>query len=114
MYRDVNFKSKILQELAETSNDIFKNLKRKGTITEKELQYFIINHKKVTNFGKMYLLPKIHKRLYDMLGRTVISNYGALTEKVSEFLDNQLKPAMQESISCIKDSNDFMHKIRDL
>ena len=50
---------KILQELAEASNDIFKNLKRKGKITEKELKYFIINHKKATNLGKIYLLPKI-------------------------------------------------------
>ena len=56
----------------------------------------------------MYLLPKIHKRLYDVPGRPVISNCGTPTEKVSEFLDNQLKPIMRE------DSNDFMHKIRDL
>ena len=33
-YRDVNFNCKILQNLAETSNDIFKNFKRKGKITE--------------------------------------------------------------------------------
>ena len=50
---------KIMQELAEASNDIFKNLKRKGKITEKELKYFIVNHKKATNLGKIYLLPKI-------------------------------------------------------
>ena len=62
----------------------------------------------------MYLLPKIHKRLYDVPGRPVISNCGTPTEKVSEFLDNQLKPIMREGISYIKDSNDFMHKIRDL
>ena len=30
VYRDVDFKRKILQNLAETSNDIFKNLERKG------------------------------------------------------------------------------------
>ena len=58
VYRDVNFNSKILQNLAETRNDIFKNLKRKGKITEKELKYFITNHKKATNLGKMYLLPQ--------------------------------------------------------
>ena len=60
------------------------------------------------------MLPKIHKRLYGMPGRTVISNCGTPTEKVSEFLDNQLKPVMREGMSYIKDSNDFMHKIRDL
>ena len=114
MYRDVNFKSKILQDLAEISNDIFKNLKRKGKITEKELKYFIINHKKATKLGKMYLLPKIHERLYDVPGRPVISNCGAPIEKFSGFLDNQLKPVMREGMSYSKDSNDFMHKIRDL
>ena len=36
VYRDVNFKSKTPQDLAETSNDIFKNLKRKGKITKKK------------------------------------------------------------------------------
>ena len=114
MYRDVNFKSKILQHLAATSNDIFKKLKGKGKITEKELEYFIINHKKATNLEKMYLLPKIHKRLYGVQGKPVISNCRTPTEKVFEFLDNQLKSVMQESMSYIKNSNKFMHKIRDL
>ena len=47
VYRDVNFKNKILQDLAQTSNDIFKNLKRKRKITKKEFKYFIISHKKL-------------------------------------------------------------------
>ena len=83
VYRDVNFKSKTLQDIAETSNDIFKNLKRKWKITEKELKYFVINHKKAPNLGKMYLLRKIHKRLYDVPGRQVISNCG--TRAVGRF-----------------------------
>ena len=66
-------------------------------------------HKKATNLGKMYLLPKIHKRLYDVPGRPVISNCGTPTEKASEFLDNQLKEVMQNGWSYIKDSNDFKH-----
>ena len=37
-YRNVNSKSKILQDLDETINNIFKNLKRKGKITKKELK----------------------------------------------------------------------------
>ena len=89
-------------------------MKRKGKITEKELKYFIINHKKATNLGKMYLLPKIHERLYYVPGRPVISNCGAPIEKFSGFLDNQLKPVMREGMSYSKDSNNFMHKIRDL
>ena len=86
---------KILQDLAEKSNGIFKGLKQKDKITEKQLKCFTIVHTKATNLGKMYLLPKIHKRLYDVPGRSVISNCGIPTEKASEFLDNQLKEVMQ-------------------
>ena len=42
----------------------------------------------------MYLSPKMHKRLSDVPGRTVISNCGMPTEKVSELLDYHLKPVM--------------------
>ena len=90
-YKSVKFKGKILQDLAEKSNGIFKGLKQKGKITEKQLKYFTIEHNKATSLGKMYLLPKIHKRQYDVPGRPAISNCGTPTEKASEFLDNQLK-----------------------
>ena len=89
-------------------------MKRKGKITEKELKYSIINHEKATNLVKMYLLPKFHKKLKDVPGKPVISNCGTPTERVSEFLDNQVKPVIQERMSYIKDSNDFKHKIRNL
>ena len=59
--KDVHFKEKMLQDLAETSNKLFRNLKKKGEITEKQLKYFTIDFKKATNLYKLYLLPKIHK-----------------------------------------------------
>ena len=62
----------------------------------------------------MYLLPKIHKRLFNVSGRPVISNCGSPTEKVSEFLDSHLKNIMRESWSYIKDSNDFIKKTKNL
>ena len=62
----------------------------------------------------MYILPKIHKRLYDVLGRSVISNCGTPIEKVSEFLDHHLKPVMQEGESYIKDTGDFLNKIKNI
>lgn len=37
IYKKVNFKLKILQDLAETSNTIFKSLKRKVSLQEKDL-----------------------------------------------------------------------------
>ena len=59
----------------------------------------------------MYHLPKIHKRLFNVPGRPVISNCGTPTEKASEFLDSHLKTVMQENWSYIKNSTDFINKI---
>ena len=114
VYKNVIFKEKELQDLAETSNNIFISLRGEGKITEKQLKYFTIAHKKATNLTKIYLLPKIHKRLFNVPGRPFISNCGSTTEKVSEILDSHLKGIMQESWSYIKDSNDFIRKTKNL
>ena len=99
VYTDVCFNEKLLQELVGTSNKLFQNLKAEGKIGDKELKYFTYQYKKVTNLGKLYLLPKIHKRLANVPGRPVISNCGTPTEKASEFLDHHLKPVMQKGKS---------------
>ena len=39
----------------------------------------------------MLYLPKIHKTLFDVPGRLVISNCGTPTEKASDILDHHLK-----------------------
>ena len=83
-------------------------------ISEKELKYFTYNFKKATNLGKLYFLPKIHKRLSAVPGRPVTSNYGTPAEKVSEYLDYILKPIMQNSWFCIKDSGDFLKKLKNI
>ena len=59
----------------------------------------------------MYLLPKVH-RMYNVPGKPAISNCGTSTEKEPEFLDNHLKPIMQNSWSYIRDSGDFIDKIK--
>ena len=119
VYKSVKFKDETPQNLAEKNNGIKrkvskclkdKGLKEKGKITEKQLRYFTIEHKKATNFGKMYLLPKIHKRLHDVPGKPVMSNCGTPTE----FLENELSKVMQNGWSYIKDSNDFIKKIKQL
>ena len=62
----------------------------------------------------MCLLPKIHKRLYNVPGRSVISNCGTPTEKVSEFLDHHLQPVMKREKSYVKDTGDFLEKTKSL
>ena len=55
----------------------------------------------------MYYLPKIHKRLYNIPGRPVISNCVTPIEKVSEFLDHHLQPVMKSGKSYVKHTGDF-------
>ena len=78
------------------------------------MKYFIYGYKKAFNLGKLYLLPKIHKRLSSVPGRPVISNCGTPIEKVSEFLDHHLKPILQNGLSYIRDSQHFLEKIKTI
>ena len=77
-----HYNDKTLSDLMEKSNNFFKCLNKKRIILERELNYFLYVFKNASCLGKMYLLPKIHKRLYNVPGRPVISNCGTLTEKV--------------------------------
>ena len=114
VYKQVDFKEKLLCELVDKSNSFFQELKRKGCISEKTLKYFTYEFKNSTNLGKLYLLPRIHKRLGNVPGRPVISNCGTPTEKVSEFLGFHLKSVMQNGASYVRDSNDFKNKIKNI
>ena len=67
-------------------NQFFQNLRSKGKMSDTRLKYFTYEDKKVSNLGKFYVLPKIHKRLHNVPGRPVILNCGTPTEKASEFL----------------------------
>ena len=62
----------------------------------------------------MYLLPKIHKSLFDVPGHPVNSNCGTTTEIVSEFLDHHLQPVMKGGRSYVKDTQDFLEKLKHL
>ena len=63
---------------------------------------------------KIYLLPKITKHLVNVPGRCVTSNCGMPNEKASEFLDYHLQPTMMSAMSYIKDTNDFLWKLKNL
>lgn len=49
-----------------------------------------------------------------MPGRPVILHCGIRTEKVQEFLDHHLQPAMKGGKSYIKDTSDFLDRIKEL
>ena len=61
----------------------------------------------------MHFLLKIHKKLHSFPERPVISDCGTPTEKILEFMDNEVKFIMKEGLLYIKDSNDFMLQIKD-
>ena len=52
----------------EKSNGIFKGLKQKGKITEKQLKYFTTAYKKATNLGKMFCFLRSIKGCMMFLG----------------------------------------------
>ena len=114
VYKDLSFIDRLSQELVATSNKLFQNLKANGKINDKQLKYYTYQHKKVTNLSKLCLLPKIHKRLANVPGRSVISNCGTPSENESDFLDHHLKPLMQKGKSYIKDPGDFINQIKEL
>ena len=62
--------------------------------------------------GRFYLLPKIQKRFYRVPGRPIISNSGYFTENISAFVDHHLQPLATTVKSYIKDTNDFLRKIK--
>ena len=57
-------------------------VKNSGDTPDETLEYFFINKPKR---GRFYLLPKIHKRLHNVPGRTVISNSRFFTQDISAF-----------------------------
>ena len=69
---------------------------------------------KQTKFALFYLLLKIHKRFDDVPGLLVISNCGYYTENISSFIDLHLEPLARVAKSYIKDTTDFLKKLRSL
>lgn len=98
-------------------NDILLKIFDKGHINEKQLDYLCAN--KDDKSRKFYLLPKIHKprnkwTLPDMPeGRPIVGDCGTESRRISEYIDYFLKPLANRHPSYIKDTYDFIAKIRN-
>ena len=97
--------------LLKTINGVIAKIRKRGDLKRDTLDYFIMKDPK---FARFNLLPKIHKRLHNVPGRPVISNSGYYTENISSFLDHHLQPLAQAVKSYIKDTNEFLKKLRSL
>ena len=96
--------------LLKTINEVNAKIRKRGDLKRDNLDYFM----KDTKFARLYLLPKIHKRLHNVPYRPVISSSGYYTENISSFLDHHLQPLTQAVKSCIKYTNEFLKKLRSL
>ena len=56
----------LIPKLTEMSNMLLESSKRRGYISEKQLKYFRFDFKKACNLGKLYLLLKIDKRMFNI------------------------------------------------
>ena len=86
-------------------------IRKRKDLKKETIIYFEVKDPK---FARLYLLPKIHKRLNNVPGRSVISNCGYYTENISTFFDFHLQPQAQVVKSHIKDTNEFLNKLRSL
>ena len=108
VYEETSFDAQFLSDV------IFRTLnkmKSKEEITDKNIEYFMVKNPRLARF---YLLPKIHKRLFNVPGRPVVSHVGFHTERVSSFIDYHLQPLAQNVKSYIKDTNDFLNKLKNI
>ena len=98
------------EPLISTIHTTIEKIRKRGDL-KKKIKLLEVKDPKCARF---YLLPKIHKRLNNVPGRPAISNCSYYTENISAFLDFHLQPLAQVVKSYIKDTNDFLNKLRSL
>ena len=100
-----------LSLLISTIHKTVEKIRKRGDLTKETIKYFEVKDPK---FARFYWLPKIHKRLNNVPGRPVISNCGYYLENIFAFLDFHLQLLAQAVKSYIKDTDDFLNKLRSL
>ncbi len=105
-------------ETAKTLDRQLANLTAMGYISNKQLNYLRPDFNKMTS-RYFYLLPKIHKPVgswpdpHMPAGRPIVSDCGSESAKICEFIDHFLQPVSNKHESFIKDTYDFISKVRD-
>ena len=72
------------QPLINTIRRVVEKIRKRGDLSADNIEYFMVKDPK---FARCYLLLKIHKRLENVPGRSVISNCEFYIENISAFLD---------------------------
>lgn len=98
-------------EFERNIQQIVLNAKDDGLIDESLSHYLIIKHPKTP---ALYVLPKIHKTLINPPGRPIVSGRESLFKDIGIFLDKVLRDFASGAKSYIRDTMDFLGKIRNL
>ena len=91
-------KGNIAGPLEKIIKSVLRKMRNRKYISGETSEIFLLNNSKL---GRLYLLPKIRKRLHNVPGRPVISNFGYYTENKSAFLEYHLKLIAQKVKSYI-------------
>lgn len=107
----------LLEQTIPKINNTLEEIRNKGYINNKQFNY--LSAKVTDKPRKFYLLPKIHKpknkwTLPDMPeGRPIVGDCATESRRISEYIDSFLKPMANKHPSYIKDTYDFVNKIRN-
>jgi hypothetical protein len=83
-----------------------------GYLNKKETEYL---KSEKTETPKFYGLPKVHKP-FDLVPsfRPIVSGIGSCCELISNLVDFYLQPLTRKNASYVKDTTDFVKKVKDV
>ena len=99
--------------------EILNSLEAQGFLSPKQVKYLTPGED--ARPRQFYILPKIHKPMDKWTvpfkcppGRPIVSDCSSDSYRWSELIDHYLKPLACNHPSYVKDTNDFLDKLRDL
>ena len=90
--------------------DTLKRYLREEVITDNEYKFMIQDH---AIRPVLYGLPKCHRNLQNPPARCIVSGIGSLTEPISQYVDSHIKGIVTTMPSYLKDTTDFLRKLKD-
>ena len=118
---NVRFYRHIPKPLAQSNSkyitNVLHNLKAKKFITPAQCKY--LSGPSDFSIRRFYLLPKIHKPKEKWTlptmpeGRPIVSDTNSEGSRISEYIDSFIQPFSTSGFSYIKNTYDFLSKIRD-
>jgi len=99
-------------------NNILKTMKTESFVNLKQFEF--LQAKNSDRARTFYLLPKIHKprekwpQLDMPEGRPIVSDCGSESYRISQFINSYIRPISIKHSAYLKDTRDFVNKIRGL